>query len=42
VRIPAEEALLQQRFGEQYRQYQRSTPALLPWPRTSAKRAAAG
>jgi protein-S-isoprenylcysteine O-methyltransferase Ste14 len=42
VRIPAEEALLQHRFREQYRQYQRSTPALLPWPRTSAKRAAAG
>jgi len=34
VRIPAEEMLLEQRFGERYRDYRRSTPALLPLPRT--------
>jgi protein-S-isoprenylcysteine O-methyltransferase Ste14 len=34
VRIPAEERLLDQRFGEQYREYRWRTPALLPLPRT--------
>jgi protein-S-isoprenylcysteine O-methyltransferase Ste14 len=33
VRIPAEEMFLEQRFGEQYREYRRGTPALLPRPR---------
>jgi protein-S-isoprenylcysteine O-methyltransferase Ste14 len=32
VRIPAEERLLDQRFGERYRAYRRRTPALLPLP----------
>jgi protein-S-isoprenylcysteine O-methyltransferase Ste14 len=34
VRIPVEEKLLDQRFGEQYREYRWRTPALLPLPRT--------
>src|SRR6476646_11459021 len=33
VRIPAEEALLSQRFGASYRKYREHTPALLPVPR---------
>ena len=33
VRIPAEELLLEQRFGERYREYRQCTPALLPLPR---------
>jgi protein-S-isoprenylcysteine O-methyltransferase Ste14 len=38
VRIPAEEGLLEQRFGELYREYQKSTPALLPLPHAGATR----
>src|SRR6476620_3819743 len=34
VRIPGEEMLLEQHFGEQYREYRQRTPALLPFPRT--------
>jgi len=42
VRIPAEEALLEGRFGERYREYRRRTPALLPLRRPTAARAANG
>jgi protein-S-isoprenylcysteine O-methyltransferase Ste14 len=42
VRIPAEEALLSQRFGERYREYRQRTPALLPLPRSAARGAATG
>lgn len=42
VRIPAEEALLEGRFGECYREYRRRTPALLPLRSTVAARAANG
>ena len=42
VRIPAEEALLSQRFGEQYREYRQRTPALLPVPRPAARGAVTG
>jgi protein-S-isoprenylcysteine O-methyltransferase Ste14 len=41
VRIPAEERLLDQRFGDQYRAYRQVTPALVPFSR-SARKAAAG
>jgi len=40
VRIPAEEALLEGRFGERYREYRRRTPALLPFRRPETARAA--
>lgn len=40
VRIPAEEALLEGRFGERYREYRRRTPALLPLQGSVAVRAA--
>jgi protein-S-isoprenylcysteine O-methyltransferase Ste14 len=40
VRIPAEEALLEQHFGECYRQYRQRTPALLPGAGQTAGRAA--
>jgi protein-S-isoprenylcysteine O-methyltransferase Ste14 len=42
VRIPAEEALLSQRFGERYREYRQCTPALLPVARPAARRATTG
>lgn len=42
VRIPAEEALLSQRFGERYREYRQRTPALLPVARPAARRATTG
>ena len=42
VRIPAEEALLEERFGERYREYRRRTPALLPLRGPEAARAAHG
>ncbi|HET8891472.1 MAG TPA: isoprenylcysteine carboxylmethyltransferase family protein [Candidatus Angelobacter sp.] len=42
VRIPAEEALLEKRFGERYREYRRRTPALLPLWGLEAARAANG
>jgi protein-S-isoprenylcysteine O-methyltransferase Ste14 len=41
VRIPAEESLLNERFGEPYRVYRKHTPALLPYPRSAARRASA-
>ncbi len=42
VRIPAEEAQLEGRFGERYREYRRRTPALLPRRSPKAARAANG
>lgn len=42
VRIPAEEALLSQRFGEGYREYRQRTRALLPVPRAVARGTATG
>lgn len=39
VRIPAEEALLEQRFNERYRDYRKRTPALLPRPGSAGRRA---
>lgn len=42
VRIPAEEALLEGRFGERYREYRRCTPALLPLRVSEVARAAHG
>jgi protein-S-isoprenylcysteine O-methyltransferase Ste14 len=42
VRIPAEEELLEGRFGERYREYRRHTPALLPLRGPVAARAANG
>jgi protein-S-isoprenylcysteine O-methyltransferase Ste14 len=42
VRIPAEEALLSQRFGASYRKYREHTPALLPVPRPAARRETTG
>jgi protein-S-isoprenylcysteine O-methyltransferase Ste14 len=42
VRIPAEEALLEGRFGERYREYRRRTPALLPLRRPEKAQAANG
>ena len=42
VRIPAEEALLEKRFGERYREYRRRTPALLPLRGLEAARVANG
>jgi protein-S-isoprenylcysteine O-methyltransferase Ste14 len=42
VRIPAEEAMLEGRFGERYREYRRRTPALLPLWRKETARAANG
>src|SRR6476469_4872764 len=42
VRIPAEEAQLEGRFGERYREYRRRTPALLPLRSPETARAANG
>jgi protein-S-isoprenylcysteine O-methyltransferase Ste14 len=42
VRIPAEEHLLSERFGERYRVYRESTPPLVPVFHSSARKAAAG
>jgi protein-S-isoprenylcysteine O-methyltransferase Ste14 len=42
VRIPAEEAQLEERFGERYREYRRRTSALLPLRGTETARAANG
>jgi hypothetical protein len=41
VRIPAEEHLLSERFGERYRVYRESTPPLVPVFYSSARKAAA-
>ena len=40
VRVPAEEDLLERRFGDRYREYRRRTPALLPFRGPEAARAA--
>jgi protein-S-isoprenylcysteine O-methyltransferase Ste14 len=42
VRIPAEEARLEGRFGDRYREYRRRTPALLPLRGQEAARAVNG
>jgi protein-S-isoprenylcysteine O-methyltransferase Ste14 len=42
VRIPAEETLLSQRFGERYREYRQRTRALLPVPHAVARGTATG
>lgn len=35
--IRLEERELQRRFGEQYREYSRRVPAIIPWPRSSSR-----
>ena len=42
VRIPAEERLLDQRFGDEYRAYRQATPALVPFSRSARKAAGQG